>query len=78
VRFDIDLTLRPDVMDLKTIGFKPILYQPDLLSSDQFLPHVANDEGRRRRPDMSDVPPGEVTALMDVAAGDEAQIDGVQ
>jgi hypothetical protein len=78
VRFDIDLPLRTDVMDVKTIGSEPILYQPDLLSADQFLPPVANDEGCRWRPDMSNVTPGEVTALMDVAAGDETQIDGAQ
>ena len=50
---DIDLARRADVADLKTVGRKTILHQPDLLGAYHFLHAVRNDEagrGRRRKP----------------------------
>ena len=52
---DIGLARRADVTNLKTIGRKTILNQPDFLNADHFLHPVRNDEASGRRPDMAGV-----------------------
>ena len=61
--------------DFEAVGPETILHQPDLLDADHFLHPVGNDEAGGRRPDMAGVTKGEVAALMDVAGGDQPQID---
>ena len=71
VKSDIDLAGHPDVTDLKAVGGKTILHQPDLLGADHHLYPVGNDEGRGRRPDMADMAIREIAPLMDMAARDQ-------
>src|SRR6185312_10581749 len=78
VQIDIDLAGRPDVTDLETVGLEAIFHQADLLDTDHFLPGIWNDEAGRRRPDLTGVGKGEIAALVDVAAGDQPQVDGAQ
>ena len=61
--------------DFKTVRRKAVFHQPGFLQRDPFLPCIGNDEAGRRRPDMTDAPIREIAALMDVAGGDEPQID---
>src|SRR6266403_2993017 len=78
IQIDIDLPRRPDVTNLKTVGPESILDQPDLLDADHFLPCIRNDEAGGRRPDVPDVGIGKIPALVNVAAGDQPQIDGAK
>jgi len=66
------------VKNLKAVGLEPILDQPDLLDADQFLPCIRNDEAGGRRPDVPDVGIGKIPALVNMAAGDQPQIDGAK
>ena len=61
--------------DLETVGLEAVFDQADLLGADPLLQRVRNDEAGRGRPDVADVPIGEIAALMHVAAGDQPQID---
>ncbi len=78
IQIDIGLAGRPDVTDFEAVGLEAVFHQPDLLDPDQFLLGIGNDEAGRRRPDVPDVSKGEIAALVDVAAGDQPQIDGPQ
>src|SRR5262252_5532555 len=72
---DIALTVRPDVADLKAVGLEAVFDEAGFLDPDPLLALVVDDEARRRRPDVSDTAKSVVAPLMDVAAGDEAQVD---
>src|SRR6476659_5765044 len=78
IQIDIGLARRPDVKNLKTVGLEPILDQPDLLDADHFLPRIRNDEAGGRRPDVADVGIVKIPALVNMAAGDQPQIDGAK
>src|SRR4051812_25925525 len=69
---DIDLACRADVADLKAVA---VLDEPDFLDRDAVLTRVVDPEPGRWRPDVAGVAIAEVTALVHMTAGDEAQID---
>ena len=61
--------------DFKAVGLKAVFDQPDLLDADHFLPRIRNDEAGGMRPDLPDVGISKIPALVNVAAGDQPQID---
>jgi hypothetical protein len=78
IHIDIDLARRLEVTNLKAVGLKAVFHEADLLGADHFLPRIGNDEAGGRRPDVADVAIGKIPALMDMAAGDQPQVDGAQ
>src|SRR6266567_2089483 len=75
--FDIEINLArgADVADLKTVGLEAILDEAGLLDRDPVLARIVDLETGRRCPDVPRMAEREVTALVHVTAGDEAQID---
>ena len=66
---------RADVTHLEAIRLEAVFDKPDLLDADHFLPFVRNDEAGGRRPDMPHMAKGKIPALVNMAGGDQAQID---
>jgi hypothetical protein len=78
IQIDIDLARRPHMAHFKRVGLEAIFHQPDFLDADQLLPGVGNDEAGGWRPHMPDMGKGEIPALVNVSAGDQAKIDGAE
>src|ERR1700692_1673307 len=53
VQADIELARRSHMTHFKAVGLETILYQPDLLDADHFLPGIGDHEACGRRPNMS-------------------------
>src|SRR3981081_4507340 len=75
IHIDIGLARRSDVTNLKAVGLEAVFHQSDLFDADHFLLRIRNDEAGGRRPDVSDVAKGKIPALVNVATGDQPQID---